>query len=90
MLSYTVPDIVKVYDGANYGMLGSNGELIVPCSYDSCEISEDGAYITADRQKDEYGNYTECTLFDSNGNKIETFDTGIYNVGVFRKISNAA
>lgn len=34
--------------------------------------------------------YTECTLFDSNGNKIETFDTGIYNVGVFRKISNAA
>ena len=27
---------------------------------------------------------------DSNGNKIETFDTGIYNVGVFRKISNAA
>ena len=90
MLSYTVPDIVGVYDGANYGMLGSNGELIVPCSYDSCEISEDGAYITADRQKDEYGNYTECTLFDSNGNKIETFDTGIYNVGVFRKISNAA
>lgn len=90
MLSYTVPDIVKVYDGANYGMLGSNGELIVPCSYDSCEISEDGAYITADRQRDEYGNYTECTLFDSNGNKIETFDTGIYNVGVFRKISNAA
>ena len=86
----TVPDIVGVYDGANYGMLGSNGELIVPCSYDSCEISEDGAYITADRQKDEYGNYTECTLFDSNGNKIETFDTGIYNVGVFRKISNAA
>ena len=73
MLSYTVPDIVGVYDGANYGMLGSNG-----------------AYITADRQKDEYGNYTECTLFDSNGNKIETFDTGIYNVGVFRKISNAA
>ena len=90
MLSYTVPDIVKVYDGANYGMLGSNGELIVPCSYDSCEISEDGAYITADRQRDEYGNYTECTLFDSNGNKIETFVTGIYNVGFFRKISNAA
>lgn len=90
MLSYKVPDIVKIYDGANYGMLGSNGELIVSCSYDSCEISEDGVYITADRQRDEYGNYTECTLFDSNGNEIRTFDTGIYNVGTFQKILNAA
>ena len=38
----------------------------------------------------EYGNYTECTLFDSNGNEIRTFDTGIYNVGTFQKILNAA
>ena len=48
------------------------------------------AYITADRQRDEYGNYTECTLFDSNGNEKRTFDTGIYNVGTFQKILNAA
>ena len=29
-------------------------------------------------------------LFDSNGNEIRTFDTGIYNVGTFQKILNAA
>ena len=90
MLSYTVPDIVEVYDGANYGMLGENGELIVPCSYDSCEVSEDGVYITANRQRDEDGYYTECTLFDTNGNEIRTFDTGIYNVGAFQKVSDVA
>ena len=28
--------------------------------------------LLADRQRDEYGNYTECTLFDSNGNEIRT------------------
>ena len=90
LLSYTVPDIVEVYDGANYGMLGADGELIVPCSYDSCEISEDGVYITANRQRDEDGYYTECTLFDTNGNEIRTFDKGIYNVGTFQKVSDAA
>ena len=68
-LSNTVPDIVVVYDGENYGVLGSSGELIVPCRYDSCRISEDGVYITADRFKDEDGNSTECALFDINALK---------------------
>ena len=71
-------------------MLGANGELIVPCIYDSCEISEDGVYITANRQRDEDGYYTECTLFDTNGNEIRTFGKGIYNVGTFQKVSDAA
>ena len=90
MLSYTVPDIVEVYNGANYGMIGSNGGVIVPCCYDSCNISEDGVYITANRQRNGDGNYEECTLFDSKGNEIKTFDTGIYNVGTFQKVSDAA
>lgn len=89
-LSNTVPDIVVVYDGENYGVLGSSGELIVPCRYDSCRISEDGTYITADRFKDEDGNSTECTLFDINGNVVKEFGARIYNVGAFQKVSDAA
>ena len=79
-----------VYDGENYGVLGSSGELIVPCRYDSCRISEDGTYITADRFKDEDGNSTECALFDINGNVVKEFGARIYNVGAFQKVSDAA
>lgn len=89
-LSDTVPDIVVVYDGENYGVLGSSGELIVPCRYDSCRISEDGTYITADRFIDEEGNITECALLDINGNVIKEFGARIYNVGAFQKVSDAA
>lgn len=89
-LSDTVPDIVVVYDGENYGVLGSSGELIVPCRYDSCRISEDGTYITADRFIDEEGNSTECALLDINGNVVKEFGARIYNVGAFQKVSDAA
>lgn len=88
--SDTVPDIVVVYDGENYGVLGSSGELIVPCRYDSCRISEDGTYITADRFIDEEGNSTECALLDINGNVVKEFGARIYNVGAFQKVSDAA
>lgn len=89
MLFSMIPEIT-VYNEENCGVIDSYGNVIVPCEYDACYVCKDSPYITANKQEEEYGDYTECTLFDINGNVIKEFDAGIYNVGAFQKVSDAA
>ena len=89
MLFSMIPEIT-VYNEENCGVIDSYGKVIVPCEYDACYVCKDSPYITANKQEEEYGDYTECTLFDINGNVIKELDTGIYNVGAFQKVSDAA
>ena len=89
MLFSMIPEIT-VYNEENCGVIDSYGNVIVPCEYDACYVCKDSPYITANKQEEEYGDYTECTLFDINGNVIKEFDAGIYNVRAFQKVSDAA
>lgn len=83
-----VPEIIVGYEN-KYGVLDAEGKRIIPCEYDDWDISGDGVYISV-RRENESEDYMECTLFDSNGNVIKEFGNGIYNVGAFQKISDAA
>lgn len=84
-----LPEIIVGYEN-KYGVLDAEGKQIIPCEYDDWDISGDGVFITVVRQENENGDYMESTLFDSNGNVIKAFNAGIYNVGAFQKVSDAA
>ena len=68
-------DEVKVYLGKVWGLIDSNGKLIVDCEYDGIIISDDQKHITL---RDSVKGYT---LIDRNGNTIIPYGTYNYMDG---------